>query len=139
MSELRPLRTGLFIYEWIRLFLVFGVLTMLRSEAGMRPALLFAAPNALFTIMAVFLLSDFSRYGVYAPLYAAGKCVSCVSLLAYLVITRLWGHQEPGFSVSDLAALFGLFIVFLGDLLSIGGGFLLIKKLAAKAADKGGE
>jgi len=68
---------GLFIVECVRLsFLSEGLGILMSSAEGAFPWHIFAVPNALFVLMALFLWLDVTKYGVYLPLYISGKLLS---------------------------------------------------------------
>ncbi|MCL2879628.1 MAG: hypothetical protein FWF29_05215, partial [Treponema sp.] len=78
MRTLSPLRGGIFIIECARFSFLTGILAVLRHNAGSSfPWQIYAVPNALFVLMALFLWLDTSKYTVYSLLYAAGKAL-CV-------------------------------------------------------------
>jgi len=68
---------GLFIVECIRLSFLSEGLGILRSNVEeVFPWHIFAVPNALFVLMALFLWLDVTKYSVYLPLYISGKLLS---------------------------------------------------------------
>ena len=78
-----PLRGGLLFVECARFSYLTGILAILRHNAGASfPWQLYAAPNALFLLMALFLWLDSSRYGVYSLLYISGKALCLFSEIA---------------------------------------------------------
>jgi len=83
MRILSPLRGGLFIIECARFSFLIGSMAILRHNAGTAfPWQLYAVPNALFLLMALFLWLDTSKYGVYSLLYISGKSLSLFSGIA---------------------------------------------------------
>jgi hypothetical protein len=141
----RTLRWGLLIYETLRLVVFIQIMTGGTGE-GEFPSMIFGASNALFPLMALFLLTDFHRYGAYAPLYAAGKVLSVLVLCSAAVLWRDRIIQSILLKGIDfLYRAGGLAAVVLGDTVSaICGGFLALRwKKAAQdsslnAADHGG-
>ncbi|MDR2478846.1 MAG: hypothetical protein LBD48_05975 [Treponema sp.] len=131
MEAYRPLRAGLFIYESVRLGFLAGTFTILRPDGGAAffPWLACMSSNALFPLMTLFLLLDISRYGAYAPLYMAGKCVSFFSVMGWCVFFR---RNIINAAFLDEAVLFiapGILAILLfGDLLSASAGFIVVKK-----------
>jgi hypothetical protein len=89
----------------------------------------YGASNALFPLMTLFLLLDNARYGGYAPLYAAGKCVSFFSTIGWYVFSRQYILAAV---LRDNTFLFlapGILGVLLfGDMLSVAAGLLIGKK-----------
>jgi hypothetical protein len=141
----RALRWGLLIYETFRLAVFIRIMA---GETGERefPGMIFGASNALFLLMALFLLTDFHRYGAYAPLYAAGKALSVLVLCGAAILRRdaiIRSVLLKGVDFLYMAG--GLAAVALGDAVSaICGVFLVLRwKKAAQdsslnAADQGG-
>jgi hypothetical protein len=72
----RPLRAVLFGYELIRLVILIGVVVFFISPGGMIfPYLPFAAANALFPLITLFVCIQPKLYRQYLFLYTAGKAV----------------------------------------------------------------
>ena len=72
-----PLCGGLFIVECARFSFLTGGLVILRHNAeAVFPWQMYAAANALFVLMALFLWLDASKYSVYVPLHISGKSLS---------------------------------------------------------------
>jgi hypothetical protein len=92
------------------------------------PALVYATPNALFLLMAVFLLIDPERYGQYAPLYLAGKCISLCSILLWFVFSRAGMYTAQLLEVPAVFVILRtLLFMFTGEILSIVCGVMLVK------------
>jgi hypothetical protein len=138
----RPLLWGLLIYEALRLAVFIRIMAGGAGD-GEFPALIFGAPNALFLLMALFMLADFKRHAAYAPLYTAGKALSVLALAGSgffwrdkILQTMLLKGQ------GSLYAAGGLVAAALGDLLSISCGLFLAlhrgKAIQGPAADHGG-
>lgn len=127
------------LYECIRLLVLIWVFNVFLpgDEAGIFPWLVYAVPNALFPLIALFLWRQVSRYGVYVPLYISGKCITLASIAGYWFFS--WRNvftalqlRNPGVS----AALGSLLFLLAGDLFSIAGGLALFRKLpASRGAD----
>ncbi|MDR0878591.1 MAG: hypothetical protein LBN21_11100 [Treponema sp.] len=129
MEVSRPLRAALFIYECIRLAVLVGMFMLLRPDGGEFPVLVYSVSNALFLLMAVFLLIDPVKYGSYASLYLAGKCISLFSILLWFVFSRadLYTAQlmeNPAVFVVLRALLF----LLMGEIISAICGLVLVKK-----------
>jgi hypothetical protein len=92
------------------------------------PTLVFGAANALFLLMALFMLADMGRYGAYASLYAAGKILGVLVLISCGIFWQdviIQAIMIRGVSmVYILGCLLG---ITMGDLLSAGGGILLAR------------
>jgi hypothetical protein len=137
MGIYRPLRAALFIYEGIRLVVLIWIFSLLRPGGGVDffPWLVYAAPNALFPLMTLFLWQNVSRWGAYAPLYASGKCVALVSIVVFCFFSRQNVYtalylKNPG----ALWAFGSILFLLAGDLLSVAGGLAL----AGKIRERGG-
>jgi predicted permease len=131
MNSFKPLRAALFIYECIRLGVLVGLFIQLAPDGGAVPfpMLVYTVPNALFLLMALFLLFSPEKYEAYASLYLAGKCISLFSLLLWFIISRSGMYtaqllENPAVFVLLRALLF----MFTGEALSIIGSTVLIKK-----------
>jgi hypothetical protein len=140
MEIYRSLRAALFLYEGVRLVVLAGVFSVWDPGGGRGafPWLVFAAPNALFPLMALFIWRRFSRYGAYLPLYIAGKCVGLAAGAGFFVFSRQDVYtavylREPGI----LMILGSLLFLLFGDLFSAAGGLALAKKL--QGIEKPGE
>jgi hypothetical protein len=136
----RPLLWGLLIYEALRL----AVLTRIMSGGdGEFPGLIFGAPNALFLLMALFMLVDFNRYTAYAPLYTAGKILSIFVLAGSGFFWR--DRIVQTILLKGLGSLYaagGLLAIALGDIFSVSCGVFLAlhgkKAIQSPAANHGG-
>ena len=83
MRHRSPLGGGLFIIECVRFSFLTGVLSILRYNAGAAfPWHIYAVPNALFLLAALFLWLDAPKYAVYTLLYISGKSLSIFSEIA---------------------------------------------------------
>jgi hypothetical protein len=120
----QPLRWGLLVYEAVRLALLVRVMAE-EILGGVFPALIFGAANALFVLMALFLLVDFYRYSVYASLYVAGKIVTVITLISCGFFWR--DRVIQAIILREAVPLVGnLLSITLGDLVSAGGGIFLV-------------
>jgi hypothetical protein len=126
MEPYRPLRGGLFVYECFRLLFLTAVFAALRPGAAGFPWLVYAAPNALFTLMALFLWLNLSRYGTYLPLFLAGKIISLFSILG-------WAFFLRGLRGAELSFLFMpelmTGILLCGDTFAAAAVYCIIKKI----------
>jgi len=100
------------------------------------PYLFYAAPHALFTLMALFLCINPFEYAVFVPLYIAGKGIALSAALGWLytALPQVW----------DTVRVLGPWIVILPgaivaiavmDSLTILGSLALRHKLNAVTAD----
>lgn len=131
MEKYRPLRMGLFVYECIRLMFLVSSFAILRPDEGAAafPWLTYAAPGALFPLMTLFLWLDISRYGAYGPLYTAGKCISCCSVIGWCLLFRqniLSALLLDNTALLLAPGMAGLLLA--GDLLSVAAGVIVITK-----------
>jgi len=136
MEVLRPLRAALFIYECLRILLLVVLLFIAPGESGFPedsaggaffPYLVYLSANALFPLMALFVLLRPEEYRNYLTLYMAGKIIAAVSFYA-------WGYfssrEFPGMDniVRSLTLLGGSVFISLADILSVGGAWMLKNK-----------
>jgi hypothetical protein len=149
----RPLRIGLLIYDMVRMFIMLDMLLAvipLGEEPWPRwfPFLVYAAPQALFPLMGLFLLIRPGEYRPFIQLYLAGKTVSLVSALGWTVFSlqalitadTVEGAASFRAFLSSLAlsreflsVLGGLLLLSVLDALSLLGGALLKKRLEAES------
>jgi hypothetical protein len=121
----RPLQWGLLVYEVFRLAVLVRIMTGDALGEGF-PSLIFGAANALFPLMALFLLLDFHRYAAYASLYAAGKILGVVVVIScgFFWLDRIIQAIILGEAASTAE---NLVLIAIGDLLSAVGGMLLVR------------
>jgi hypothetical protein len=121
------LRWGLLLYEILRLALLARI--MASGIWGEDFAILaYGTANALFPLMALFLLVDFRRYAAYAPLYTAGKALMVMVLVGSGFLW--WNRIIQSIMAKGEVLLYsvgGLLGIALGDLVSAGAGILLIR------------
>lgn len=145
----RPLRIGLFIYDVIRMLIMLDLLAVvipLGEEPRLRwfPYLVYAAPNALFPLIGFFLLIRPGEYRPFTRLYLAGKTVSLVSALGWILFSgqAVIASMNPAgeaslrafitallLSEEFLFFLRGVFLLIILDAVSLLGGGLLKKRL----------
>ena len=85
------------------------------------PRFVYTAPAVLFPLMALFIWLDTSRYRVYLPLFAAGKCIGLFLLVCWSVITGFTMTMEASGIVLTEWAILG------GDLLALAAILFIIK------------
>jgi hypothetical protein len=107
MNIYKPLRIALFFYEIFR-FAVFvmqgnAVFTTIQGWQ-------WTTPNALFLLMALFLLIDLDRYAAFLPLSVAGKSIAVVLAIWSVFSSLTQAGTEMFFSDTVIA---------IGDTLSI--------------------
>jgi hypothetical protein len=108
MQKYSLLRGGLFVLECARFSFITGVLTVLNPDAAF-PWMVYAVPNALFLLVAIFMWLNPSKYGVFDPLYISGKAMSLFSITGWYLFSRQAGSaylKETSFSNRAFATLF---------------------------------
>jgi hypothetical protein len=94
------------------------------------PYVVYTAPNALFPLMALFLLLHLEAYRPYLSLYMAGKTVSAASATVWLIF---FSRNIPSILYTgEIQALvfLGMVVIFVfADVLSIGGVWFLRNRL----------
>jgi len=120
MEVFRLRRTALCIYECMRLAFLVGAFKLLQPEGmAVFPWLALITPGAMFLLMAVFWRLNMVRYSSYCPLYLAGKGLSIITTMFWI----LWGKssmiRELFLHVMALFIVPGIvFFLVLGDILS---------------------
>jgi hypothetical protein len=114
MRNFSPLRTGLLIIECARFSFLTGVLAILRHNASAEfPWQIFAVPNALFLIIALFLWLDSDKYSVYLILYISGKLLC---LFSELISCSGFFRNSFAFNIKIMNPAVILVIAFFCDL-----------------------
>ncbi|MDR3248012.1 MAG: hypothetical protein LBT39_04425 [Treponema sp.] len=127
MNTPRVLQWGLLIYEALRLAVLTWIMTG-KLSGEQFPILAFGAANALFPLMALFLLVDIRRYGVYASLYSAGKILGVITLVSCGVFWQDRLIQAIMLNGNALLYTIGSLLgIAMGDLVSAGGGMVLTR------------
>jgi len=122
MGLTRFIKIGLFVYECIRILLLTIILIIKGTEDGLLIRTLFAAPSALFPLMAIFILLDTNRYKVYLPLFLAGKSIG-------IFLEALWSIMSIQVTISegiDYSVILAQMILS-GDLFSLAAVIMIIK------------
>jgi hypothetical protein len=132
MDVYRPIRAILFVYELFRLLILTVLLAVFSvSEGavagGIFPYLVYAAPNALFPLMALFMWLRPGEYRHYLRLYMAGKVIAAAAFCG-------WGFFAPKSlepeRLTEVFILFGgTFVLNLCDILSVLGSWILMRKM----------
>jgi hypothetical protein len=134
MGIFRPLRVVLFVYELVRLFLLTALASMLSPPLSF-PWPVYAVPNALFPLMALFLLIHLPVYKVYLPLYLAGKLISLSALLGWFFFSGINFIETAIFDPESFITVMGsMAFFFLGDALSAAGAFWLDIRIKTPAS-----
>ncbi|MDR1466496.1 MAG: hypothetical protein LBI40_02620 [Treponema sp.] len=108
MNIYKPLRIALFSYEIFRftLFVVHGNAVFTTIQGWQ-----WTAPNALFPLMALFLLIDLDRYAAFLPLSVAGKSIAAILMLWSVFSSLVSGGVETYF-LDAVIAIGDIFSIF---------------------------
>jgi hypothetical protein len=106
--------------------------------AGTFPYLVFAAANALYPLMSLFLWLKFEAYIPYLSLYAAGKFVAVAAALAWFFLSapELAAYLSPD-RAGILAVLAFNLVIVAADTGSACAALLLKKKIPPAPAEAG--
>jgi hypothetical protein len=143
-SPYRPLSLVLFIYDFFRLFFMLELLIAViplgdAPEASWFPYLVYAAPNALFPLMGIFLLSRPGEYKSYISLYMAGKIIVIVSVFGWTIFS-FQSILNSAFPAREFITIFGfLFGLIILDAASLLANSQLKNKLNRNLAEPSGE
>ena len=123
MKLIQLVKPGLFLYECLRIPLLAAVLILRSERNDILISLVYAAPSALFPLMALFIWLDSKRYRAYLPLFAAGKCIGISTLLGWSIVTG---------RVTMIGSLMAIVVLaeaalLCGDLLAIAAVFSIYK------------
>jgi hypothetical protein len=135
MKIYRPLRISLFIYDLIRLILMISLLSFFglpraEGESGVFPYLVYTVPQALFPLMALFILIQFPAYESYIFLYIAGKTIGIVAFFAWIMASFQNILVSLAINMKETSVILGSALLLTAlDALSIWGGVLLKNKL----------
>jgi hypothetical protein len=137
------LRLGIFFYDSLR---VFFLLTLLAGVAGdpsgpggmfqgapdgiRFPYIIYAAPNALFPLMAFFLLIRPGESAAFIPLYISGKVISTAALAGWVLFAFLKLKSLPVFIL--------LFFCLGAADITAAAGMALLNSTLRKTADSTG-
>ena len=133
MHTYKPIRAALLVYDIFRiavLALMFASLSPLK--AGLFPHLVYLTPNALFPLMALFLLIRLPDFKSYLPLYLAGKIIAVITFYVWGIVSFGSGQDTAYLEMNQkypYVLFFGSFVLSLGDLLSIVGSWVLLNKI----------
>ena len=120
MEVFRPLRTALCVYDALRFLFLIGAFIIVQPEGAIAfPWLAAISPGALFLLITLFLRIQPGAYGLYRPLYIAGKGLSVLSTVLWLFFAR--SDTIRGLIFSSMASFIVPGIVcflILGDVLS---------------------
>jgi hypothetical protein len=125
MVLIRILKPALFIYECTRTFVLVCIFASLFYGTDAVSCLAFAAPGAIFPIMALFIWIDTTGFKVYIPLYTAGKCIGLFSLAIWFAVSWV-GMIRDGFPFFNKA---GEILFLLGDLLALAAILIILRNM----------
>ena len=150
MDIKRTLGTVLFIYETFRLLLLVVFLFIMPGSypnGVFYPYIVFLSANALFPLMALFVLLNPEEYGNFLTLYMAGKVIGAVSFYTWEFFSfgrGPWDMPGLGAEFSALDNLVKTMVVFggsmfvsLADVFSVWGAWMLRNK-CRQALARGG-
>lgn len=128
----------LFVCEFFRLIVLLGVLAVLGplhgiSEGGgftnrFFPYVVYVVPNALFPLMTYFLWIRLSLYRSYVPLYIAGKTITLVALIGWVVFS--FRGIIAALNIGARGILGFILLLTAADIFSVLGGVLLQTKIS---------
>ena len=137
MEVYKPLRAVIFSYDILRLlFLAFSAEFFPSLEAvargGFFPFLVYLSSNALFPIISFFIFLYAAEYKNYFPLYMAGKIIAVVLFYAwaFFSVPSAMGFMGRNQFFEAMLLLGSAFFISIGDALSLGGIWILNKKLS---------
>jgi len=137
MNINKPLRIVLFSYELLRLLFLAAMLSLFPTaqsalSGGIFPYLAYFSANALFPLIALFLVLKPLENRNYLPLFMAGKTIAVVLYFYWIVFSFQFESESlrgvP--PVMIMVYLTGIFIICLVDILSIFGIWIINKKPA---------
>ena len=129
MKKFQFLCGGLFAIECARFSFLTGVLALWRFKAGIGfPWHIYAVPNALFLLTALFLWLDLSRYSVYLMLFISGKLLSIFSAVSSLISLSLKSGVTAAFEAKYSNPSLALTAVIIIDLITIILAFFILFK-----------
>ncbi len=132
MRAKKPLYITLFIIDLLRLSALLTALSEYQNstmEIGSLSsyAIVYAAPQALFVLMAFFLWRSPQRYAAFLPLYTAGKVISAFSVGVWLLKTLPSAEIALGLGKIGVLLLLGVSaLIVMFDLLTALFGLLLL-------------
>lgn len=128
---LRIVPAAIFFYDCFRLLFLFAMLVffqMLYPEFRINnfPLIMYTSPNALFPMMAFFLLIRYKDSRPFIPLYITGKILCVLCMMIWLVFT-LNARRDFIFMEQFKKILWVLFLIT-ADLAAIMGMILQIEE-----------
>ena len=128
----KPLRGVMFSYDLLRLLflaITFSLFSVVRagSDGGIFPFFAYLGSNALFPLMCFFVLLKPYENRNFIPLYMAGKAIAVVLfyMWAFFSLPHETGSINRDNYFEAVFFLGGVFIISLGDILSIFGIWIL--------------
>ena len=136
MDVYRPLRSGLFLYECLRLLVLVFFLLLAPQEGALGGALsgsftVYMSSNALFPLMALFIWLKPDEYKNYITLYMAGKFVFLISFYSWEFFTLSGFIRDENF-LKNIVLLGGGALISLADMLSVWGAWAINKSIGKK-------
>ncbi|MDL2229137.1 hypothetical protein LJC14_02695 [Treponema sp. OttesenSCG-928-L16] len=140
MDVYRPLRSALFIYDIIRLGAMLALLSVFVNAPGtgintVFPFFVYAVPQALFPLMALFLRLSLSEHLPYTSLYIAGKCMAALSSFIWLFLSVNGILESLAINIFRTLLLMGLIFLFAAlDAVSVLGMMHIKRKISTEEA-----
>jgi hypothetical protein len=136
MEIYRPLRLILFIFDLIRLTVMISLFMAFvpagTGDGKIFPYLFYAVPNGLFPLITLFLWLKLKSYKPYIALYIAGKILAVVAVFTWIVFSIPSIDQALSVNAQRIFIIMGTTLLLaLGDALTVLGGVMLKKRLAA--------
>ena len=136
MSEYKPLRGGLLIFEFIRLsvlaaLFLFSINYNNTVLTGIFPYIAYFSPNVLFLVISLFVFLRFRDYRSYLPLYAVGKLFAAISFIAWSILSLKQAMTAQNLVLDfkyAVVVFYGSFAIGLADILTaLISWYLLLK------------
>ena len=130
MKIIQLVKSGLFLYEFIRFLVYIFLLILHRDEPYILFKLVLVSPAVLFVLMALFIWLDSHRYRAYLPLFIAGKCFSIFILLGWSIfseqVTMIGMFYNAAIFTANFVANAEIFLKS-GDFFALAAALLIIK------------
>jgi len=118
MRIIHLIKPALFIYECLRIMILAVALVINSNSSNIFGQLVYAAPSALFPLMALFIWLNQEHYRAFIPLFLAGKCIVFITSLVFSIISG---------QVTIIGRLLDFDLVFIFDILAIIAALLIYR------------
>jgi len=119
MRIIQLIKPGLFLYECLRIMILAAALVINSNSSNIFGQLVYAAPSALFPLMALFIWLNQEHYSAFLPLFLAGKCIVFLTSLVFSIISG---------QVTIIGRLLDFDLVFIFDILAIIAALLIYRE-----------